>query len=309
MPGVVGYNTRKGKKTARLMPRNQLPAPAPIAAIAFGPTGANDMFDEPTLNEQHETEGAVMSAIPADDSEILSLFREWVAAMRAADALPGGPDGSPEQAEYDAACRRCWNLEEAITAMPAAGAAGFAIKIYIAVHIVDVSARDDNAALSADALDADRCCDVRVSAALLRDAIRFAPELAPLTAAVIETGGYAAPSSLPADVAEHDPVLALITERARLWAECERLSEEVDRLEAAGTNKAAKAVARQCNALARIGALKALIEFHKARGAMRVRLDGKMIDPLILIELPQRADLEKQLEAAIGEAAKPEARS
>jgi hypothetical protein len=182
--------------------------------------GANDMFDETTLNE-HETEarrGAVMSAIPADDSEILSLFREWVAAMRAADALPGGPDGSPEQAEYDAACRRCWNLEKAITAIPAAGAAGLAIKIYIGVHVVDTSTRDDDAALSADALDVDQSCDARVSASILRDAVRFAPELAPLTAAVIETG-RACGAFVPAlaDVAEHDPAEELEA-LSQVWA-------------------------------------------------------------------------------------------
>ena len=66
-----------------------------------------------------DAHGRARMGEPTDDSEILGLFREWMAAERASAALPGGADDSPEQAEFQAACDRACVILDEIVDMPA----------------------------------------------------------------------------------------------------------------------------------------------------------------------------------------------
>jgi hypothetical protein len=121
-----------------------------------------------------------MSDHPSDDSQILLLFREWVTARRTADALHGE---NGESAEYKAAAEAAEKIESALIAIPSNGAAGLAIKSYLALH-ADGADYDDAAALG------DHALNWEVDAAILRDAIRFVPELAPLAAAALDRAGW-----------------------------------------------------------------------------------------------------------------------
>jgi hypothetical protein len=107
-----------------------------------------------------------------DDSRILSLFSEWVAAQRAADVLCG-EDG--KSAEYKASAEAVEKIESALIEIPSNGAAGLAIKSYLALR-AEGGDFDDGAALGHFALNWE------VDAAILKDAVRFVPELAPLAA-------------------------------------------------------------------------------------------------------------------------------
>jgi hypothetical protein len=111
-------------------------------------------------------------AMPADaDSRILSVFREWMAARRHAGALYVRelPDKEVE--------KQAWahvnQLHCVIFDTPAAGVVGLAIKAYLQVHDWDQGRREDGAAVTRDSEDWQ---------GLLKDAVRFVPELAPLAA-------------------------------------------------------------------------------------------------------------------------------
>jgi hypothetical protein len=125
-------------------------------------------------------------AQPSDDAEILSLFREWITAHRQLAA-------EPDDQQSDKLNDRIYELVAAITATPAAGAAGLAVKVYLSIHMQDTGLpidcgefSKDAAALSGDALgDVERHDDARLERAMLEDAVRFVPELAPLAANVI----------------------------------------------------------------------------------------------------------------------------
>jgi hypothetical protein len=119
---------------------------------------------------------ATMRTAPlADDSKILVLFREWVAARRAADVLCG-EDG--KSAEYKAAAEAAEKIESALIEVPSNGAAGLAIKSYLALH-ADGADYDDGAALGKFAINRE------VDVAILKDIVRFVPELEVLAAAPI----------------------------------------------------------------------------------------------------------------------------
>ena len=87
-------------------------------------------------------------------------------------------DGSDE---YDEALDRTNGLIAAISDIPAAGAAGLAIKSYLPVQAEDIMDRDDLAALSGEAL-ADHASLIK---SIVEDVICFVPELAPLAAAAL----------------------------------------------------------------------------------------------------------------------------
>jgi hypothetical protein len=101
---------------------------------------------------------------PADDSQILSLFREWLGLYRAAEGIPNTFKGFKE---FDAARERLDALTtEVIAKVPAAGAAGIAIKAFLRLHMEDPPLGT-------------------VEKSLLEDAARFVPELAPLATAMV----------------------------------------------------------------------------------------------------------------------------
>jgi hypothetical protein len=68
-------------------------------------------------------------------------------------------------------------LHRAIDDTPAAGVVGIAIKAYLQIHDWDDGGREDSAALSRDS---------QHWQGLLKDAVRFVPELAPLAANVLK---------------------------------------------------------------------------------------------------------------------------
>src|SRR6266852_1023039 len=72
--------------------------------------------------------------------------------------------------------------------MPAEGAADLAIKIYLGIHMRDLTRCDDAAALSANVFEdlfVEGHDDARLEMAIFKDAVRFVPELAPLAARAI----------------------------------------------------------------------------------------------------------------------------
>jgi hypothetical protein len=68
-------------------------------------------------------------------------------------------------------------LHRAVVDAPAAGVVGVMIKAYLLIHDCDDGWREDSAALSRDSQDWQ---------GLLKDAVRFVPELAPLAANVLK---------------------------------------------------------------------------------------------------------------------------
>jgi hypothetical protein len=75
--------------------------------------------------------------MPADDAQILSLFRQWVAAERAAAAIArcSGERDAQEDPEFVRACDRIYDLLREIADIPAAGPQGFVAKAYLHQHI------------------------------------------------------------------------------------------------------------------------------------------------------------------------------
>jgi hypothetical protein len=91
--------------------------------------------------------------------------------------------------EAKAVDNRILALTRAITDTPAQGAKGVAIKIYLATHMNGLMRCIDAAALSADVwqdTDFEGHEDARLERAILKDAVRFVPELAPLSANAIK---------------------------------------------------------------------------------------------------------------------------
>jgi hypothetical protein len=105
----------------------------------------------------------------AGDETILDLFRGWWAARARADRVSADDD-----AAFDAAYRMADLFEDAISATPASGALGLAVKVYIALA-AEGGAPGDMVSLSARAI---RCSMHR---GILNDVVRFLPEVAPFT--------------------------------------------------------------------------------------------------------------------------------
>jgi hypothetical protein len=120
--------------------------------------------------------GIKVLTAPADDSRIiLSLFREWVATTRTTVALYDG-DG----AEYEASAAAVYKIEDAIIEAPSTGAVGLAIKSYL-LHHIEGAADDGGPALG------DGAINWEIDASILKDVIRFVPELAPLAAGAFDS--------------------------------------------------------------------------------------------------------------------------
>jgi hypothetical protein len=118
------------------------------------------MFDDTILTER------------AGDAALRALFREWCEAKRQyIDML-----NDEEATAIDA---RAQAIERQICNIPAPGAAGLALKAYLLVHLHEQAWRKDNAALPEPE---DSCMDNYVAQSIIRDAVRFVPELEPLAA-------------------------------------------------------------------------------------------------------------------------------
>jgi hypothetical protein len=110
---------------------------------------------------------------PAGDSEIIMLFREWVAADRAALAVWKRADSeigltAEERAESEAAYEVPGEISLKIFA--AAGPADLAIKTYLVLPDYEWRMLTSNRSWAVD---------------LLKDLVRFVPELAPLVAGAL----------------------------------------------------------------------------------------------------------------------------
>jgi hypothetical protein len=93
-------------------------------------------------------EAGMQFAASGCDITILDLFRDWMAAERAAAATSGDNDGSEEQAAFQAAYERSVRLIENISEIPVS-AAGVAIKAFLLHHLEQGSNNKDAAALAA----------------------------------------------------------------------------------------------------------------------------------------------------------------
>ena len=97
-----------------------------------------------------------------------------MSAIRAGRAI-----SDEDEARWEAACDRAHELADAIMLTPATSAVGLAIKTYLDVHDDDAKLRDDAAALSDENLG-------EWARALIKDAVYFVPELAPLATDAIK---------------------------------------------------------------------------------------------------------------------------
>jgi hypothetical protein len=125
---------------------------------------------------------------PPDD-KILSLFRDWIVAQNDAHALGQlkPDDDTPEKAEFDAACARIDELAWSIADIPSHGPIGLAIKADLRQHVFPHGGRPE----SLGEFDVD-CSQTALEQSIIQDAVRFVPELGPLAAAVVGSGGKAA---------------------------------------------------------------------------------------------------------------------
>ncbi|HJU18583.1 MAG TPA: hypothetical protein VJ770_19190 [Stellaceae bacterium] len=121
------------------------------------------MFDEKTLVERD------------GDAAILELFRAWCEVKRIyAARLDGDEEGA--NAVDDCALA----IERRIYKTPASGAAGLALKAYLLIHLHASAWTEDMAALPEPSKG--DCLDNYLAQSIIRDTVRFAPELEPLAA-------------------------------------------------------------------------------------------------------------------------------
>jgi hypothetical protein len=121
------------------------------------------------------------------DVAIVSLFREWIAAVIEAEALAQNnpADDTPEQAAFETACCRADDLVGAIADIPSQGPVGLAVKAFLRYRNENPPAWGEppetlgTTLLDPGNLDSDLGCSI------IADAVRFLPELGPLAAAVI----------------------------------------------------------------------------------------------------------------------------
>jgi hypothetical protein len=117
----------------------------------------------------------ITTSAPADDSRLLSLFRDWLELYRTAE-------GICDDREYDAARERFDAIAtEAFAKVPAAGVAGIAIKAVLRLQI-DPTGLKCLCPLETSILE------VPLETSILEDAALLVPELAPLVAGMLTPG-------------------------------------------------------------------------------------------------------------------------
>jgi len=113
------------------------------------------------------------------DARMISLFREWAERKRAYAALVRLDNETDAEKQAQLAD----DVEDTIGSIPASGASALAVKIYLYLHFDDSDWREDLAALSgSDLVESERYADARLKRSILKDVVRFVPELAPLAA-------------------------------------------------------------------------------------------------------------------------------
>ena len=121
------------------------------------------MFDEKTMTEHY------------GDAAILGLFREWCAIKRLYAAWLEDDEAAASALDECASA-----IERRICRVPASGAAGLVVKTYLLVHMHASAWTEDMAALPEPS--GGDCLDSRLAQSIIRDGVRFAPDLAPLSA-------------------------------------------------------------------------------------------------------------------------------
>jgi hypothetical protein len=119
------------------------------------------MFDEKTLAERD------------GDAAILGLFRGWCEVKRLYAAWL---DNDEDMAGAIDECALA--IERQIYKIPASGTAGLAVKTYLLIHL-HASAWTENMAALAEPAGGD-CLDNDLAQSIIRDSVRFAPDLEPL---------------------------------------------------------------------------------------------------------------------------------
>jgi hypothetical protein len=115
------------------------------------------------------------------DGKIMALFRDWQDAERAAAAMPGGDDGSPEKAAVEEALDRAVDILDRIANIPAGSLISVALKAYLLIHSMRGSVfGEDPCAVSGFSDDWDESGDGRLGRLLLADMGRLVPYLTPL---------------------------------------------------------------------------------------------------------------------------------
>jgi hypothetical protein len=207
MPGVPRIQHRaSGKKRARA---HGFSAPGASPPLAIGRLSAErmrafEMFDDETLAARGD-----------GDAAALALFEEWKRLQRDAEAVIEDVAAAPLY-------RQSWEIERRILDTPCS-ARGRAIKVFLLAANRDGGARR-GALMPPQAVD--HCADGRLTVeahalrALLEDAARDLPELAPLAAA-----WTAAPEHAPREAAgaasgeaEAEPGEGTVAELHREWS-------------------------------------------------------------------------------------------
>jgi hypothetical protein len=131
----------------------------------------------------------LVERVASGDCEILSLFRQWIAAHLAAQQISKTIGDSPE---FNAAIDRVCDLEYAIPKIPAQGLIGCAIKAYLIAHHELTPAYGAHPAglgtLGPDEYGgngSDLPLGLASLVSLIRDAARFVPEIATLAVLLI----------------------------------------------------------------------------------------------------------------------------
>jgi hypothetical protein len=182
LPGEMGDLYRRSEplyeEANQLFDRIRETKPVTLAgAIAMLESGDEELLDlvleflRDLQAKREPPDKAVAATVEADDSKILSLFRDWMEAKRLSWAVPDD--------EFEAAAVVADKIEDAIIATASSGAVGFAIKTYLLLRIEN-GHDEDGAALG------NKLNWKTLEASILRDLIRFVPELAPLAAAALD---------------------------------------------------------------------------------------------------------------------------
>lgn len=116
----------------------------------------------------------------ADDATLLALFREWIEGHRTAARAPENDDEG-----FNCVLDRVFEIEDQIAAIPARGAIGLAVKVYIAIRYDHGQGRGDDAAAIVPCEAGEPTPYSRYIAGVVRDVAHFLPETEPLVAPFI----------------------------------------------------------------------------------------------------------------------------
>jgi hypothetical protein len=118
-----------------------------------------------------------------DDGEILARFAEFCDLLKAGEVAcqRARRRGDDDDLLADDEWGLAYALAEVIADIPAASVLGFAVKVYIMLFVADAGHDDANGALGSNLM---ACWPGEIG--IVRDLVRFAPQLAPRCAARLD---------------------------------------------------------------------------------------------------------------------------